>query len=161
MHYWQLVTDNPNLILLFQHFESFDPILLSDTIYLLSSLAIPITLIFHVATSLDAIKSLPFSARSLLRLQTFQLDRGLETLTDLLWGLYMDRTLPLAIGGEALKSLKSGFVERERSIDLVVDKLHVSRLSFLYASGLMRNSTSTWTTSCLSHLPSLKLPQNN
>ncbi|RUS17934.1 LOW QUALITY PROTEIN: origin recognition complex subunit 3 N-terminus-domain-containing protein [Endogone sp. FLAS-F59071] len=129
----------PNLVVILQDFESFEPTLLQDFITICSEYhpRLPIILLVGIATSAETLhQALPKSALSLLRTEKFHLQRSDRWFSDVVEELFIKSPIGLKLGPKPYKFLLDHFVLYDFSMGSVVATLKYAVMHHFYANPL-------------------------
>ncbi|RUP49554.1 hypothetical protein BC936DRAFT_142251 [Jimgerdemannia flammicorona] len=129
----------PNLVVILQDFESFDPVVLQDFITICSEyqLRLPIILLVGIATSAEALhQALPKSVLSLLRMERFHLQQSDRWFGNVVEELFIKNTMGLKLGPRPYKFLLDHFFLYDLSMGSVVASLKYAVMHHFYANPL-------------------------
>ncbi|KAF7732774.1 Origin recognition complex subunit 3 [Apophysomyces ossiformis] len=129
----------PNLVIILQDFESFEPVLLQDFITICSEYRtrIPIVLIIGVATSTEILhQSLSKSTLSLLRTEKFRLRQSDAWLNRALETIFLDEASTLKFGPRPYKFLLDHFYLHDFSMGKITASLKYALMHHFYGNPL-------------------------
>ncbi|KAK3739946.1 hypothetical protein QZH41_012795 [Actinostola sp. cb2023] len=113
------VSENPPLVVIFEDFEGFQPVVVQDFVAICSQYCqdIPITLVFGVATAVSAVhRALPHSVSTLLSIEKFQSQPSVTCLDEIISKVLMTAKLPFKLGAKVFRFLLENFLFHDFSL---------------------------------------------
>lgn len=153
----------PRLAICFEELESFDSIVLTDLIEILSTYSkrLPLVLLLAISTSISAIHTLlPRSTSELLRIATFTVTPNIETFHSLVFETLIKRSQAINLSSKVFGFLRDSFLDLNQSVDGVISKLQVSNLLQRTPLSVKANLAILINSICILHTSSAVLYQS-
>lgn len=138
-HHQQSYIDKPNLVIILQDFEGFEPAILQDFFTICSEYRarLPIICIMGIATSIEILhQSLNKATIGLLRIEKFMLEQSKVWFKRVIEKLFLDSTTTLKFGDRPYKFLMDHFYLYDFSMSKVTASLKYALMHHFYGNPL-------------------------
>ncbi|GAA5803291.1 hypothetical protein HPULCUR_008770 [Helicostylum pulchrum] len=138
-HHQQSYTNKPNLVIILQDFESFEPAILQDFFTICSEYRsrLPIICIMGIATSTEILhQSLNKSTIGLLRIEKFKLEQSGVWFNRVIEKIFLDSTSTLKFGPRPYKFLLDHFYLYDFSMTKVTASIKYALMHHFYGNPL-------------------------